>query len=108
MDAVAMPEAATAGTGPRETGRLLWRCRRGMKELDVILERYAREGLRGGPGAGWGGIRAAAAAARSPAGGVFSRGRASRRPRAALAGGAHPGFMSRFSGMLNFYKGSQS
>lgn len=25
--------------------RLLWRCRRGMKELDVILERYARQGL---------------------------------------------------------------
>jgi antitoxin CptB len=23
--------------------RLLWRCRRGMKELDVLLERYARE-----------------------------------------------------------------
>ena len=28
-------------------GRLLWRCRRGMKELDVILERFAREGLAG-------------------------------------------------------------
>ncbi len=25
--------------------RLLWRCRRGMKELDVILERYVRQGL---------------------------------------------------------------
>ena len=23
-------------------GRLLWRCRRGMKELDVVLERYVR------------------------------------------------------------------
>jgi len=23
--------------------RVLWRCRRGMKELDVLLERYARE-----------------------------------------------------------------
>jgi antitoxin CptB len=23
--------------------RLLWRCRRGMKELDVLLERFARE-----------------------------------------------------------------
>jgi antitoxin CptB len=23
-------------------GQLLWRCRRGMKELDVLLERYAR------------------------------------------------------------------
>jgi antitoxin CptB len=29
----------------RNLQRLLWRCRRGMKELDVILERYAREGL---------------------------------------------------------------
>ncbi|MDE2136994.1 MAG: succinate dehydrogenase assembly factor 2 [Gammaproteobacteria bacterium] len=29
----------------RAPGRLLWRCRRGMKELDVILERFAREGL---------------------------------------------------------------
>jgi len=28
-------------------GRLLWRCRRGMKELDVILERFARAGLAG-------------------------------------------------------------
>ena len=24
------------------TGRLRWRCRRGMKELDVLLERFAR------------------------------------------------------------------
>ncbi len=24
------------------TGRLMWRCRRGMKELDVLLERFAR------------------------------------------------------------------
>jgi antitoxin CptB len=29
----------------RTVGRVLWRCRRGMKELDVILERFAREGL---------------------------------------------------------------
>ena len=28
---------------------LLWRCRRGMKELDVLLERYATASL---PGAG--------------------------------------------------------
>ena len=41
MDTVATPTAAP--------GRLLWRCRRGMKELDVILERYAREGLAGAP-----------------------------------------------------------
>jgi antitoxin CptB len=26
-----------------ETRRLLWRCRRGMKELDILLERFARE-----------------------------------------------------------------
>jgi len=25
--------------------RLLWRCRRGMQELDVLLERFARETL---------------------------------------------------------------
>lgn len=25
------------------TGRLAWRCRRGMKELDVLLSRYLRE-----------------------------------------------------------------
>ena len=26
-----------------DTRRILWRCRRGMKELDVLLERFARE-----------------------------------------------------------------
>ena len=26
-------------------GRLMWRCRRGMKELDVLLERYVRSRL---------------------------------------------------------------
>lgn len=26
-----------------EARRLLWRCRRGMKELDILLERFARE-----------------------------------------------------------------
>jgi antitoxin CptB len=35
----------------RVPGRLLWRCRRGLKELDVILERFAREGLPGAPAA---------------------------------------------------------
>jgi antitoxin CptB len=30
-----------------ECRRLLWRCRRGMKELDVVLERYARAELSG-------------------------------------------------------------
>ena len=33
-----------AGLDP-EGRRLLWRCRRGMKELDVLLERFAREHL---------------------------------------------------------------
>jgi antitoxin CptB len=28
-----------------EARRLLWRCRRGMKELDVMLERFARAQL---------------------------------------------------------------
>ena len=28
-----------------EVRALLWRCRRGMKELDVLLERYARAAL---------------------------------------------------------------
>jgi antitoxin CptB len=28
-----------------EARRLLWRCRRGMKELDVLLERYVRSHL---------------------------------------------------------------
>ncbi len=29
---------------------LLWRCRRGMKELDVLLERYVRSHLPGAAG----------------------------------------------------------
>lgn len=29
----------------REARALLWRCRRGMKELDVLLERYAAVAL---------------------------------------------------------------
>ncbi|MGB6606154.1 MAG: succinate dehydrogenase assembly factor 2 [Steroidobacteraceae bacterium] len=36
----------TEGAGT-EQGRLLWRCRRGMKELDVMLERFARGALPG-------------------------------------------------------------
>ena len=32
-----------------ETRRLLWRCRRGMKELDILLERFAREQYEGAP-----------------------------------------------------------
>ncbi len=27
-----------------DLGRLRWRCRRGMKELDIILERYLERG----------------------------------------------------------------
>jgi antitoxin CptB len=30
-----------------QTRRLLWHCRRGMKELDVLLERFALEALTG-------------------------------------------------------------
>lgn len=29
--------------------RILWRCRRGMKELDLLLERFARERYRTAP-----------------------------------------------------------
>ena len=36
--------AAEASKGiPLEQRRLLWRCRRGTKELDVLLERFARQ-----------------------------------------------------------------
>jgi antitoxin CptB len=39
-------ETAIAETAIAETDiearRLLWRCRRGMKELDVLLEKFAR------------------------------------------------------------------
>ena len=37
---------ATSGTPAGESftrGRLRWRCRRGMKELDVLLERFAQQ-----------------------------------------------------------------
>jgi antitoxin CptB len=30
-------------TGSQELGELRWRCRRGMKELDVLLMRYVEE-----------------------------------------------------------------
>ncbi len=32
-----------------ELGRLRWRCRRGMKELDVLLERYVEREFRTAP-----------------------------------------------------------
>jgi antitoxin CptB len=31
------------GEVPQELGRLRWRCRRGMRELDVLLRRYVEE-----------------------------------------------------------------
>jgi antitoxin CptB len=36
---------------PQELGKLLWRCRRGMKELDVLLTRYVEEQYCGAPAA---------------------------------------------------------
>jgi antitoxin CptB len=33
-----------------EARRLLWRCRRGMKELDVLLERYVRSWISNASG----------------------------------------------------------
>jgi len=33
------PDAALPAA---ELGRILWRCRRGMKELDLLLERFGR------------------------------------------------------------------
>jgi antitoxin CptB len=37
--------ANDAGGAELEIRRLRWRCRRGMKELDVVLERFAQHGL---------------------------------------------------------------
>ncbi len=34
-----------------EAGRLRWRCRRGMKELDVLLMRYLEERFESAPDA---------------------------------------------------------
>jgi antitoxin CptB len=36
------------GDGPAP-GRLAWRCRRGMKELDLLLERYLHEAFARAP-----------------------------------------------------------
>jgi antitoxin CptB len=39
-----MPAPSAAGLpGRSELGRLRWRCRRGMRELDVLLERYVEQ-----------------------------------------------------------------
>ena len=35
-----MPAAATGEADGRERAKLRWRCRRGMRELDVLLLRY--------------------------------------------------------------------
>ena len=34
---------------PEDLGRLRWRCRRGMRELDVLLARYLDERFCGAP-----------------------------------------------------------
>jgi antitoxin CptB len=39
------PQPTPAAALDAQARRLLWRCRRGMKELDVMLERFAREAL---------------------------------------------------------------
>ena len=39
------PQPAPAAALDTQARRLLWRCRRGMKELDVMLERFAPEAL---------------------------------------------------------------
>ena len=41
------PQATVSPSLDQEARRLLWRCRRGMKELDVLLERFARRELPG-------------------------------------------------------------
>jgi antitoxin CptB len=48
MSAQVEGRARPAGTSPEldaQARRLLWHCRRGMKELDVLLERFARATL---------------------------------------------------------------
>ncbi|HLQ09227.1 MAG TPA: succinate dehydrogenase assembly factor 2 [Steroidobacteraceae bacterium] len=39
------PKPVRAAALDAQARRLLWRCRRGMKELDVMLERFAPEAL---------------------------------------------------------------
>jgi antitoxin CptB len=43
------PALPRPGAPGEAAGRLLWRCRRGMRELDVLLERFARQALPGAP-----------------------------------------------------------
>lgn len=40
-----------AHRGPLMVNRLRWRCRRGMRELDVLLERYLQERYPSAPAA---------------------------------------------------------
>ena len=51
MKAPQQGSEAAAAAPSAASGRLLWHCRRGMKELDLILERYVREALSGAPAA---------------------------------------------------------
>ncbi len=54
MTAVAPPSDDVAAAPPpkdarAELGRLRWRCRRGMRELDVLLERFVDERFAAAP-----------------------------------------------------------
>ncbi len=44
------PPLVDSGALDPEGRRLLWRCRRGMKELDVLLERFARVAIAAADG----------------------------------------------------------
>jgi antitoxin CptB len=43
MGAPPQPPAIDPAADPEELGKLHWRCRRGMKELDILLTRYVDE-----------------------------------------------------------------
>jgi antitoxin CptB len=45
------PPPASPAADAAELGKLRWRCRRGMKELDVLLTRYVDERFSGACGA---------------------------------------------------------
>ena len=42
---------SSPAVGSPTVGQLKWRCRRGMRELDVLLERYLRERYPSAPAA---------------------------------------------------------
>jgi antitoxin CptB len=46
-----MPSSLTTDHQPLATSRLRWRCRRGMRELDVLLERYVQQRYPSAPAA---------------------------------------------------------